>query len=100
MPSADNLVLDDLDLAVEEIAMFQAAGGRTVVDCTSVGIHRDPRRLLAIAQRTGLNVIAGCGYYTQDTHPPEMTRWSIDTIAEANAPRLDRRDRRDRVGPE
>ena len=78
----DNLLLDDLDLAAEEIALFQAAGGRTVVDCTSIGIHRDPLKLQAIARRTGLNVIAGCGYYTQDTHPPQMAAWSIDTIAE------------------
>jgi phosphotriesterase-related protein len=77
----DNLLLDDLELAAEEVAPFQAAGGRTIVDCTSVGIHREPRKLQAIAQRTGLNIIAGCGYYTHDTHPPEMSAWSIDTIA-------------------
>ena len=78
----DNLLLDDLELAAQETAPFQAAGGRTIVDCTSIGIHRDPCKLQAIARRTGLNIIAGCGYYTHDTHPPEMAAWSIDTVAE------------------
>lgn len=77
----DNLLLDDLDVAIEEITAFQTLGGRTVVDCTSVGICRDPRRLREISLRTGLNVIAGCGYYTHDTHPPEMDAWTADDIA-------------------
>ena len=78
----DNLLLGDLDVAIEEIAAFQTLGGRTVVDCTSVGICRDPRRLREIALRTGLNVIAGCGYYTHDTHPPEMDAWTAEVIAQ------------------
>jgi phosphotriesterase-related protein len=78
----DNLVLDDLELAVAEAREFQKLGGRTVVDCTSIGIRREPLKLRELAQRTGLNIIAGCGYYTHDTHPPEMNDWSAEQIAE------------------
>ncbi|MDD5704784.1 MAG: phosphotriesterase-related protein [Kiritimatiellae bacterium] len=77
----DNLVLDDLDLAVEELSRFRAAGGRTVVDCTPVGAGRNARGLRDVAQRTGLNIVAGCGYYTADTHPPELAGWSAEAIA-------------------
>lgn len=77
----DNLLLDDLSLALEEIDGFKRAGGKTVVECTSVGIHRDARNLHRFAQLAGMNVIAGCGYYTRDTHPEQMSSWSPEMIA-------------------
>ena len=61
---------------------FAAFGGRSIVDCTSVGIARRPILLRELATRTGLNVVAGCGYYTHDTHPPEMATWSSEEIAD------------------
>jgi phosphotriesterase-related protein len=59
------------------------SGGRTIVDCTSVGLGRAPLLLKDVALRTGLNIVAGCGYYTQDTHPPGMPSTPVETIAEA-----------------
>ena len=78
----DNLLLDSVDLAAEEALRFRRAGGGTIVDCTSRGIGRDPAGLLDIARRTGLNVVAGCGYYTQDTHPAELADWPAGRIAD------------------
>jgi phosphotriesterase-related protein len=78
----DNLLLDDLDLAEEELGHFTDLGGRSVVDCTSIGIARRPDLLKELAIRTGLNIVAGCGYYTQDTHPPEMDEWSAEQLAD------------------
>lgn len=77
----DNLVLDDVEVAVEEAMAFERCGGQTIVDCTSIGIHREPLKLREVAKRTGLNIIAGCGYYTHDTHPPEMDTWNEREIA-------------------
>ncbi len=76
-----NLLLDSLSLATDELQPFVKLGGRTVVDCTSVGISRDALGLKLLARATGLNIIAGCGYYTADTHPDEFGSWSIDEIA-------------------
>lgn len=78
----DNLVLDDVDLAVQEVLPFQVQGGKTIVDCTCHGIHRDIRKLRAVAEKTGLNIIAGCGYYTHDTHPEGMQKRSARQIAD------------------
>jgi phosphotriesterase-related protein len=78
----DNLLVSDMETAVAEAQLFKAAGGRTIVDCTTVGIHRDVRKLRDLAMRTGLNIIAGAGYYTQDTHPIDLGRWSAEEIAE------------------
>jgi len=78
----DNLLLDDLELAIAEVGYFQRAGGTTIVDCTSIGIHRDPLRMRELSLRGGANIIAGSGYYTHDTHPAELERWSPAEIAE------------------
>lgn len=78
----DNLLLDDPVLAAEEVGFFRAAGGRTIVDCTPRGIGRDVRKLRELSRATGVNVIAGCGYYTADTHPPGMGDRSAEDIAD------------------
>ena len=78
----DNLVLNSLDDAVQEVEHFKRAGGQTIVDCTSIGIGRDMRQLQALATRSGLNIVAGCGYYTHDTHPATMDDWSVEKIAD------------------
>jgi len=78
----DNLALDDPDLVARELEPFRLLGGRTVVDCTSIGIGRDPIRLCEIAEASALNIVAGCGYYTRDTHPSELARRCAGEIAE------------------
>jgi phosphotriesterase-related protein len=78
----DNLVMDDAFLAEKELMEFKKAGGDTIVDATSRGIGRNPQALKAISQSTGLHIVAGCGYYTQDTHPPDLCERDIDEIAE------------------
>ena len=78
----DNLLLDDLDTAVAEALEFRALGGRTIVECTSNGICRQPARLRTLAERTDLHVVCGCGYYTHDTHPAEMDARTVEDLAE------------------
>jgi len=68
----DNLCLDDENTAVEEVTRFRNAGGRTIVDATTAQIGRDPGALQRISNKTGVKIVAGCGYYTQDTHPEDM----------------------------
>lgn len=77
----DNLLLNDFGTAVNEMEAFKKAGGRSVVDCTSVGILRDPKNLRALAQEAGVNIIAGCGYYTVDTHPARVAQCSCRELA-------------------
>jgi phosphotriesterase-related protein len=78
----DNCALDDHRLAIAELLPFKAAGGRTVVDPTCRGIGRDARKLRAIADATGLQIVMGSGYYLQTSHPPSMKPMSIDAIAD------------------
>lgn len=76
----DNLVQGDLKVAEEELLEFKRAGGDTVVDATSIGVGRDPEALKKISRSTDINIIAGCGYYTYDTHPKDMDDKTIEEI--------------------
>lgn len=78
----DNLRIDDPRTLVEEINRFANAGGGTIVDVTPPGIGRDPRALEWLAVQTGINVIAGCGYYIRESHPPGMTARSREELAD------------------
>src|SRR3990172_6520416 len=49
----DNLVQTDVDLATREAARFRDAGGGTIVDATSIGIHRNPQARGKISPEAG-----------------------------------------------
>ena len=67
----DNCSLSSEQTAVEETLLFSRAGGRTIVDATSIGIGRNPTGLARIARATGLNIVMGCSYYVEETHPAD-----------------------------
>lgn len=76
-------LLNDRALAVEELRAFTAAGGRTLVDCTSLGLGRDPLALRSIAQDTGLHIVMGCGYYRDPYLADQpVNRLSVDEVAD------------------
>jgi phosphotriesterase-related protein len=78
----DNVELKDEEIAVSELRHFVAAGGRTIVDPTNVGLGRDPIGLARIARLAGTNIIMGAGHYLGTTHPKDMTERSQDAITE------------------
>ena len=77
----DNLLLGDEDTAISEALLFKKAGGKTIVDATTIGIGRDPLALARIARATGLNIIMGAGYYVDMVHPADMDDKTEDEIA-------------------
>lgn len=80
--SLDNVELRDEDLAVSELQRFVAAGGRTIVDPTNIGLGRDAEALVRVAGRTGTHIIVGSGYYIGSTHPADMGEKSQQAITE------------------
>src|SRR5262245_43937677 len=63
-------ILDDEELAAEELGEFRKAGGCTVVDCTSGGLGRKPEALRRISKATGVNVVMGAAWYREEVYPP------------------------------
>jgi len=80
--SKATLQQDDPDLAAREAARFRKAGGATIVDVTTIGLAPDPVALRQIARATGLNVVAGAGYYREKCLPAEVLDKSIDELTD------------------
>lgn len=77
----DNYVLTDEQAAVEELAGFVAAGGRTVVDLTPPTLGRDPAALARIAAAAGIHIISGTGQYLEPVHEPWVAAADEASIA-------------------
>jgi len=77
----DNCGLFDEEVASEEVMQFKLLGGRTVVDATSANIGRDPLALRRIAERTGLQIVMGAGYYLERTHPDWIRSATVEDLA-------------------
>lgn len=77
-----NLALDDVEVACEEVARFAALGGATIVETTGWGIGRDLAGLRRIAEHTGVHVVAGTGFYLEDSHPVDVEALGADGVAE------------------
>ncbi|WP_033291734.1 phosphotriesterase family protein [Amycolatopsis jejuensis] len=60
-----NGAVNNFDLAVGELNAARSAGCRTVVDCTTAQIGRDPRVLKRLSDAAGVHVVMGTGHYRE-----------------------------------
>ncbi|HVM30850.1 MAG TPA: hypothetical protein VM305_08810 [Candidatus Limnocylindrales bacterium] len=58
-----NGLINDAELVAEELRRYRAAGGTTIVDCTSRGLQPDPGLTRRVAQESGVTIIMGTGFY-------------------------------------
>lgn len=77
-----NLRLTSEADAIEEVQRFEAAGGSTIVEATSIGLNRNPAGLQRIAQATSVHIIMGASYYVHNYHPPEVASMTEAQLAE------------------
>ena len=68
----------DETAAADELSLFRDAGGRTVVEQTTVGLYPDWEGLRRISLATGVQVIAGTGVYWHRFRPS----W-VEALSEA-----------------
>jgi len=59
---ADGLI-NDPELVLDELRLYRAAGGTTLVDCTTRGLRPQPALTRRVAAESGVNVIMGTGFY-------------------------------------
>jgi phosphotriesterase-related protein len=81
LPAARNYLLDDTELAIEEVRRMVAAGGRTIVELSSGGLGPQPDALVKIAQATGAHIVMGCGHYVDAYQPAANRERSVDDFA-------------------
>lgn len=76
-------LLNDEALLRAELSEFVGSGGRTLIDCTSDDIGRDPEALRRMSQSLGLNIVMGCGYYRDPyLEQAHIDRTSADRLAD------------------
>jgi len=80
--SVDSLRLDNADLAVEELKQYKEAGGCSLLDHTTRWIGGRPLDLRKISQSVGVQIIAGCGYYSPAL-PDSLNELSIEELKES-----------------
>ncbi|KAM8811266.1 N-acetyltaurine hydrolase [Eudromia elegans] len=77
----ENLLLCQETAAVkEELLLFKAAGGGTIVENTTVGIDRDMNTLKKLAEETGVHIVAGAGFYVDSTHSSHTQAMTVEQL--------------------
>ncbi len=77
----DNRIMD-VPLIAAEMAHFLRAGGRSIIEVTPDGIGRNAPRLREISERSGVHIVSGIAFYTEDTYPEWMRTASVDQLAD------------------
>jgi phosphotriesterase-related protein len=77
----ENIVLDDPDVAAQELAHVRTAGGSAIVELTLDGMGRRLAELPEISRRSGVHVLVGAGFYVEDTMSEDVRSASIDDLA-------------------
>ena len=75
-------ILDDVAVAIAEVAAFRAAGGGAICDPTNEGLGRNPLALRAISEATGVHVVMGSGWYREKVYPAYVREEMPDQLAE------------------
>jgi len=78
---ADDTVLDDPELAAEELGRAKAAGMRTVVDPTVWGFGGPDPRLADVSRASGVQIVAGVGAYMPRTRPAWLRELDEEALA-------------------
>ena len=86
-----NAMLNDKELAYQELMLYKNAGGVTLVDQTTGGLRGHDNDLLPVkpavairdmAERTGLNIILGAGWYREPYYEQRLYRMRTNEIAD------------------
>ena len=76
------IVFEDEDMMVQELGEFRSRNGSSMVEVTTVEIGRDPAMLRKISERSGVNIIMGCGWYREFAYPPEVKEMTSRELSE------------------
>lgn len=88
---ADDLVLNDDEVAVAELGRFVAAGGEAICEVSCHGIRQadHARRLLAISRKSSMRIVLGTGAYVGSHHGASIAQLSEDDLHELFTTELD-----------
>ena len=73
--------MDDLDLMAEEMSAASKDGVGCIVDGGHPDMGRNLNFLKHLSAKSGMPIVASCGYYAQPFYPAEIASWSEEQIA-------------------
>lgn len=73
---------EDISFLSYELKRFADLGGKTLVDMTLDGFGRDVAAAKEISDRSGVQVISGCGNYVKASHPEYVANLSERELAD------------------
>lgn len=75
-----NLDFTDYDAVLESLKTYQALGGGTLVEVSTVGLQRDPESCARLSQESNVNVIMGTGYYVDAANRTDTKTYSVESL--------------------
>ena len=75
-------VLDEESVMTWELDHYIKAGGKSIVDCTSIGLKRNPLAMRRIAKATKANIIMGSGWYRERVYPSYIQERNPNQLAD------------------
>lgn len=85
-PALKGQEFEDVERAIEEVSSAARGGLRAVVEVTPIGLGRRPAKMRAVAEATGVHIVAATGYH-RDAHYEEG-HWVRDAPIELLAERI------------
>lgn len=82
MRHRDNMRLDSMDEAIDEVDQYRRSGGDAVVDVTPKNAGQDPEAVRAVARETGVTAIHGTAHYVRPVHPDRIDDADVEAIAD------------------
>jgi phosphotriesterase-related protein len=77
----DNAFMDSEDVALAELLALKADGCETLVDVTLDEIGRNPEALKRLSEKSGVNIVMGCGFYIAAAHTEAFKRMTVKEAA-------------------
>ena len=77
-----DLVLDDPEAAIAELAAFKAAGGKALIEVTPVDYGRNLAGLVELSRRSGVHIVAATGLHKEQFSAPYTSRSDEDQLAD------------------
>lgn len=76
--------LDSVEKTAQEVSSFMAAGGRAAVEMTCLNFGRNAKKLIEVAQKTGLHILASTGFHRPQFYMDSHWRffYTVDQIAQ------------------
>ena len=78
--SRDTTTLTSVEDAIHEVMAYQKLGGKSIVEMTSIGLNRQPKKLKEVADKTGIQIVAGTGFYSKPFHPKNMSEYTVEKL--------------------